>query len=103
MEEELEEEGAPRLYSVFLINEYDPEVDVEERGGDDDDGVEGEGEVEEDWEERERNGFRIIRRRLCCVSLHRVFTPLRLMLLEGEDRGRCCEGDDLSCRRGVEG
>lgn len=102
MEEELEEEGAPPSCSVSLISVYDPDVDVGEEGGDDDD-VEREGEEEEEREERERNGFRIIRRRRCCVSLHRAFTPFLLMLLEGEDRGRCCEGEDLSCRRGVEG
>lgn len=72
---------------MSLISVYDPEVDVEEEGGDDDN-VEMEGGEEEEREERERNGFRIIRLRLCCVSLHRVFAPFLLVLLDEEDRGR---------------
>jgi hypothetical protein len=94
--EEEDEEGAPPSFSVSLINVYDPEVDcdVEVESGDKD--VEGEGDIDE---VRVRNGLRIIRRRFCCVCLHRVFTPFLLLLLEGEGRGRC-EVDDIRCLRG---
>lgn len=101
-EEEAEKEGASPSFSVSLTNVYDLDIDcgVDKIGGDDDndddDDVEGGGDKDE---ERVRNGLRIIRRRLCCVSLHRVFTPFLLLLLEGEDRGRR-EGDDLNCLRG---